>query len=119
MPADYESSAPIGHEVGNQLGDFTLPCYDGSQFHLADNRGKITFINLWGTHCTPCINELPYFSDLYREHEGDIAMLAVHISLVTKDPVEFISDKGFAMPFATDPGEKTVEELVGYTGRLQ
>ena len=83
---------------------------------LSDTRGKIVFINLWATHCTPCIHELPYFSELYAAHEGDIAMIAVHSKLVTMDPVAFISDKGYAMPFATDDDDDTVAEIVGSTG---
>ena len=113
----YDSDAPVGHEVGQQLEDFTLACYDGSEFHLADARGKIVFINLWATHCTPCIHELPYFSELYAAHEGDIAMIAVHSKLVTADPVAFIADKGFTMPFATDT-DNAVNTIVGGTGTL-
>ena len=115
--AEYESDAPVGHEIGQQLEDFTLQCYDGSEFHLADTRGKVTFINFWATHCTPCIHELPYFSDLYEAHADDIAMIAVHSRLVTIDPVEFLSDKGFAMPFATDTDD-AVMKIVGGTGTL-
>ena len=113
----FESDAPIGHEVGQQLADFTLQCYDGSTFHLADLRGKIVFINLWATYCTPCIHELPYFSDLYTAHSDDLAMVAVHSSLVTMDPEAFLEDKGFAMPFATDTDD-TVNAIVGGTGTL-
>ena len=113
----FDSDAPVGHEVGQQLPDFTLECYDGTEFHLADARGKIVFINLWATHCMPCIHELPYFSELYAAHEGDIAMIAVHSKLVTADPVAFIADKGFAMPFATDTDD-AVNAIVGGTGTL-
>ena len=112
----YDSDAPEGKEPGEQLPDFTLPCYDGSEFHLADQRGKIVFINLWATSCTPCKHELPYFSDLYISHEGDIAMLVVHSSMVMDDPEEYLADKGYAMPFATDDDDDTVAEIVGSTG---
>ena len=114
---DYTSDAPVGREAGEQLQDFTLTCYDGSEFHLADTRGKITFINFWAVYCAPCIQELPYFSDLYLKHEGDIAMIAVHSKLVTEDPVKFIADKGLAMPFATDT-DNTVMNIVGGNGTL-
>ena len=114
---NYESDAPIGHEIGQQLEDFTLQCYNGSDFHLADARGKITFINLWATYCTPCIQELPYFSELYKAHGDDIAMIAVHPKLVTMDPAEFLADKDFAMPFATDTDDKVIN-IVGGTGTL-
>ena len=113
----YESDAPIGHEVGQRLEDFALKCYDGSEFRLSDTRGKIVFINIWATYCTPCIHELPYFSDLYAEHEGDIAMIAVHPGLVTEDPAAFIADKGYAMPFATD-ADDAVNAIVGGTNTL-
>ena len=62
--APAESTAAVGYETGEQLADFTLACYDGSEFHLADTRGKVVFINRWATWCTPCIAELPYFNDL-------------------------------------------------------
>lgn len=115
--ARYESDAPLGNHVGQQLPDFTLTCYDGTSFHLADNRGKITVINLWATYCTPCKQELPYFSDLYTAGEGDIAMIAVHPSLVTDDPEAYLEGKGFAMPFATD-ADDAVNAIVGGTGTL-
>ncbi len=117
VAASYESDAPTGPEIGQQLGDFALQCYDGSEFRLSDTRGKITFINFWATHCTPCVAELPYFDELYRAHEGDIAIIAVHSKLVTMDPVAFIADKGYAMPFATDTDD-AVKNIVAGTGTL-
>ena len=114
--AGYESDAPEGREVGERLPDFTLPCYDGSEFHLADQRGRIVFINLWATSCAPCKRELPYFSDLYAAHEGDVAVLVVHSSMVMDDPEEYLDDKGYAMSFATDDDGDTVAGIVGSAG---
>ena len=42
-----------------QLADFSITCLDGSTFTLSENRGKVVFINLWATYCTPCVKELP------------------------------------------------------------
>lgn len=112
----WDSDAPIGHEVGQQLEDFTLTCYDGTDFHLAKQRGKVTFINFWATSCTPCKQELPYFNELYQEKGDDIAMLIVHPSLVIDDPEEYLSDKGYVMPCATDTDDDTLMEIVGGTG---
>lgn len=100
---DYTSDAPVGFEVGQQLEDFTAECLDGSTFHLADTRGKVTFINLWAVYCAPCVAELPYFNELYKEHEGEVSILCIHNFFITKDPVEFLSDFDYAMNFATDP----------------
>ena len=69
QPVSFESNAPIGYEVGQQLADFTTPTFDGGEFRLSDKRGKIVIINLWATYCTPCVQELPEFEALLREHE--------------------------------------------------
>ena len=38
-----ESGTSVGHEIGQQLPDFTITCYDGTQFHLEDTRGKVIY----------------------------------------------------------------------------
>ena len=114
----FAGSAPIGYEVGMQLEDFTIPCLDGSSFHLADTRGKVTFLNLWATYCTPCVKELPYFDALLREHGDDVAVLAVHASLVTDDPAAYLADKGWTIPFALDTEDDLVWTLVNGSSTL-
>ena len=105
IPAAEESAVPIGAGVGMRLPDFTIPCLDGTEFRLADTRGRVTFINLWATYCAPCVRELPYFSALCREHRDDIAVLAVHSSLVTDDPAAFLADRDWDMSFAVDTND--------------
>ena len=114
---NWESDAPVGRDVGCLMEDFSLACYDGSEFHLADTRGRVVFINLWATYCTPCKNELPYFQELYEAHPEDIAMIAVHPSLVLDDPEAYLAGKGFTIPFATDTDD-AVTRIVGGTGTL-
>ena len=116
-PEDWSSSAPLGCEVGQQLPDFTITCVDGSEFHLADCRGKPVFINLWATYCGPCVKELPHFSELYKAHEGDIAMLALHSDIVADDPQEYLDEfcKDWAMPFAVENDDEVIWDLVGGT----
>ena len=111
---DWTSSAPIGHEPGQQLADFTLTCYDDTEFHLADTRGKVTFINLWATWCTPCKAELPYFNDLCQAKKEDTAVLVVHSSMVMQDtPEDYLADKDYRMFFATDTGDEILWNTVG------
>ena len=105
-------AVPVGYDVGMQLADFTITCLDGSEFHLADTRGKPTIINLWATYCTPCVQELPHFNELYHEHEGDIAMLAVHSSIVVDDPGEYLATKDWTIPFAVDTDDDMIWGVV-------
>ena len=100
------STAAIGKEVGNQLPDFSIKTTDDKDFHLADTRGKVVFLNCWATYCVPCVNELPYFCDLYEKYKDDIEILAVHSPDVTDDPKEYLADKGWNIPFAVDTDRK-------------
>lgn len=106
------------YEVGMQLDDFEIECLDGTTFHLEDMRGKVVVINLWATYCAPCVQELPHFDALYREHEGDVAVLAVHSSIVTDDPAEFLADKGYEMPFAVDGEDNALWTVVNGSSSL-
>ena len=117
VESDWSSSAPVGSEAGNQLADFTITCLDGSEFHLADYRGKPVFINLWATYCGPCVKELPFFSELYKTHGDDIAMLALHSDIVADDPQEYLDEfgKDWAMPFAVENEDEVIWNIVGGT----
>ena len=108
----------VGSEVGMQLEDFTMTCLDGTEFALSDYRGKPVFINLWATYCTPCVQELPYFAELRREHADDIAMLAVHSSIVTDDPAGFLEGKGWDIPFAVDSEDDYLWQIVSGSSTL-
>ena len=115
--ADWSSDAPTGNQPGQQLADFTITCLDGSEFHLAEQRGKPVFINLWATYCGPCVKELPHFSELYKNHEGDIAMLALHSDIVDDDPQEYLNEHGkdWVMPFAVEKDDEAIWNIVGGT----
>ena len=106
-----ESTAPVGFEAGNQLADFSIDCLDGTRFHLADTRGKIVFINLWATYCEPCVKELPYFDELYRQHEDETVVLAVHSSLVTQEPKDFLAGKDYQV-WKTVNGGPTLPQTI-------
>ena len=114
---DWSSDAPLGCEAGNQLPDFSIACLDGSTFHLHEKRGEPVFINLWATYCGPCVKELPFFAELYKAHEGDIAMLALHSDIVDADPAEYLAEfgKDWTMPFAIENDDEVIWNLVGGT----
>ena len=116
LPA--ESAAVVGYEPGQRLADFSLPCYDGSEFRLADTRGKVVFINRWATWCTPCVVELPYFEELYKAHPEDVAMIVIHPEMTVEDPEAFLADLSLTMPCATDGAGDPVKEIVGGTATL-
>ena len=116
-PAAADGAA-MGAEEGMILPDFTAECVDGTEFHLADTRGKVVFINLWATWCGPCVAELPLFDALYREHRDDICVLAIHSPDVTEDVPAFLEKRNLSMPFAVDGEDRALFTLVNGTPTL-
>ena len=52
--------------------------------------GKLTIINFWGTWCTPCIEELPYFDQIASDYPEDVAVIAVHTDMAAETAPDFI-----------------------------
>ena len=75
------------------------------------------FINLWATYCGPCVKELPHFSELYKTHKDDIAMLALHSDIVDDDPQAYLDEHGkdWVMPFAVENDDEAIWDIVGGT----
>lgn len=107
--------ATPGHEVGEQLPDFTLTQLDGKGFTLSEHRGQVTVVNLWATWCTPCVNELPHFDRLRRAYPDDVAVLAIHSDLITDDVAAYLSNFDYGIAFAIDETGEVIASLGGST----
>ena len=120
-PADADGevsglfAAATGSEVGMQCPDFTVPLYGGGEFHLSEARGKVVVLNFWATWCSPCCAELPYFEQLWENYSDDVALVAIHSSLVTDDVPSYIEEMGYEMPFALDETGEVIASLGGST----
>ena len=112
-----EAAAPVeavetGYQVGMTAPDFTVPLYGGGEFHLWENRGKVTVLNFWATWCTPCVAELPYFDRLAEEMGDQVNVLAIHSNLVTEDVEAWLEKAGYAhLPMALDESGEILASL--------
>ena len=109
----YASSAPIGTAIGNQLADFTAEKLDGTQFRLADTRGKVVILNMWATYCGPCVQELPEFESFQKAHADDVVVFIIHASDPLEDVPEFLAKKGIGLPCAIDSDDDRIYTLCG------
>jgi peroxiredoxin len=73
---------------GAEAPIFTLPSLDGAMVSLADQKGKVVFLNIWATWCPPCVEEMPSMEKLYQQLKGeDFEILAVSIDKNGADAV--------------------------------
>ena len=81
-----------GKTVGNKVGDICINkdinlVGSDDKFSVIDNKGKIVIINFWYTSCTPCVQELPHFDELYKKYNEDVVVIAIHeASIYNSDP---------------------------------
>lgn len=75
----------VGNEIGNLCYGYDLNVVTKDEI-TSDTinpatTGKITIINFWGTWCTPCVNELPYFDQIATEYKDNVTVIAIHTHL--------------------------------------
>ncbi len=97
----HESSTKIYATEGNAIGDL---CY-GYDLQRINAEGimdqtvnptatgtAVTVINFWGTWCTPCVNELPYFDRIAEEYAGEVTVIAIHTSMIHETAPAFLAE---------------------------
>ena len=73
--ARWDQSLP-----GKMSPDFKAQDINGTEYTLADFRGKYVYIDMWATWCGPCKRELPYLKTLEKEFE-DAQIVFIGLSI--------------------------------------
>lgn len=80
-------------------GEYNWDIYNesGQPVTPEDLKGKVIFLNFWGTYCPPCIAEMPEIQEIYDEYSDEVMFV-----LVTAENPEkvgsFLDDKGYDLP---------------------
>ena len=84
----------VGYEVGDSCSSYELTVLDKTgildKTFDPTKTGKITIINFWGTWCTPCVNELPYFDQIASEYKENVTVVAIHSSMSSETAPGYI-----------------------------
>ncbi len=92
----------FAHAAANDA--IALPTLNGKTIHVkgTDNglsipeyKGKVVFLEFWGTHCPPCLASIPHYIDLISKHKDKLAMLGIEVQDTPKDQLKaFAAAKG-------------------------
>ncbi len=112
----WNEESPITATEGSAVGDlcysYDLPIVtaeglSGETFNPPAS-GKVTVVNFWGTWCTPCVHELPFFEQVASESADEVTVVAVHSALSGETAAGYISkyypdaSMIFALDYALD-----------------
>lgn len=84
--------------------DFYLPDLDGIYTRLSEYKGKVIFLNFFGTWCPPCRNEMPSMQKLHEKmNVSDFEMIAVSVDQGgSKRVKDFVSKNGYTFKVLLD-----------------
>lgn len=73
-------SRQLAVKVGMAAPAFTLLNNEGKKVSLSDLRGKVVYLDFWGTWCGPCMREMPASNELKKKFEGrDVAFVYISV----------------------------------------
>lgn len=85
-----------------------IPCLDGnSSIHFKQLKGPL-ILNVWGSWCAPCKEEIPIFRSFYSKANTQIHLLGVNVEEANlTDATNFVIRNGMTWPNLTDPDGRT------------
>ena len=92
----------------------TFTTFDGEEVPLSSVKGTPTVVNFWASSCTPCLEEMPAFEEVYQELGGeDVAFLGLAVADRTDDALEMLDTTGVTYPVAQDKDASVITLLGG------
>lgn len=76
--AGLEALEQAAKEKKVLFGEFTSVTLDGEEVNQdIFARSELTMVNIWGTFCGPCIQEMPELGELAEEYEGKLQIIGL------------------------------------------
>ncbi|MER6568687.1 TlpA disulfide reductase family protein [Streptomyces sp. NPDC001093] len=99
-------TVPAGKRAG--APDLSGQTIDGRTLDVADYKGQVVVINVWGSWCGPCREEAEYFSKVSKQYDGKgVQFVGINTRDTSTTPaVAFEKEHGISYPSLYDPTGK-------------
>jgi len=89
-----------------------LECLDGSAGITLEALRGPAVVNVWGSWCGPCKEEIPFFVDFYSKAKDKLTLLVIDVEEAkVSDGRHFVETRGITWPNLFDPDGRTASTL--------
>ena len=113
---DYENFYNNYNQIfpGKIAPDFTFADPDGKIYRLSDFKGQLVVVDIWGTWCAPCKEEMPHLRKVYDKYKDDSRVKIISIACDKKTDVwkQYIKEhpEPWQQFIVTNEGDKILED---------
>ena len=97
----YNAKAPSGNQTKNKSipYDLSFKSENSDILNLAENKGKVYFINFWATWCPPCRAEMPSINSLKSKisHKDKVNFIMVDVDNKMTSSVNFMTKHNYQL----------------------
>lgn len=94
------AEAPVYPLVPASFASTEFETLDGTKFTIADKKGKVLLLNIWGIWCPPCIAEMPHLVEIYEKHKAQgLEVIGLNIGDEDLNPENVDKIKSFVAKF--------------------
>jgi cytochrome c biogenesis protein CcmG, thiol:disulfide interchange protein DsbE len=85
--------------VAAKADDTLLNCLSGTEKISVESLRGPLIVNVWGSWCGPCKQEMPYFVDFHHQANGKVKLLGIAVEEAkAQDSKDFIIANGITWP---------------------
>jgi len=90
---------------------------------LPEHKGKVIFLEFWGTHCPPCLFSIPKYIELNKKYKDKVEMLAIEVQGTPKEALKaFAKEKGMNYDIFTQNDTRSfvryIAQRAGWRGAI-
>lgn len=83
--------------------DFNVTLFEGGDFQLSAQKGKVVVINFFASWCVSCGEETPHIEKVFREYAPQqVVFLGIAVDDTEKKAKEFMKKAGLTIPAGLD-----------------
>lgn len=101
-------------KLASSLADAEFELIEGGRFKITEKKGKVLMLNIWGTWCGPCRQEMPHLIEMQAKYKDQgFEVLGLNIGTYegtpesTEDIQKFAADMKLNYTLARSPRQAT------------